>query len=685
MAYAQPTSRKRPSAEMYSAAWHAQAWDEEVNPWQKTVAPPPPPRPSSAAYLRRGAAGGVARGPVAPSIAPPARLLAAAAAANGRNVSNSYNAFGAESQEQEDDVIGEDEGMEEEDVVEVLDAEEEEEGEDEEDAGCEADPDVDAEDSQSFQRVFWTAPATDIDSVHEARNDLEITVEGEELGMEAPPITSFSELTGILPEYVEQALLSNNMHAPLPIQAQALPLALGGQDLIGIAKTGSGKTLGFLLPAIVHLQAQLDAESTVANCPTVLVLAPVRELAVQIVEEAQKLLKGSGQNGQYDLRAVSLYGGGGRIRAQQVEEVRWGCHIVGATPGRLVDLVEAGDIDLSRVSFFVLDEADRMLDCGFGDQVTSIASSVRPDRQTLFFSATWGPEVQKLAAKMCHSQAEPVRITVGQKEDGEGPSSRTDIVQEVLVFAEQDFRARDRRKQQILNKHLRKLLADSTNKVLVFVQGKNLAWELGEQLCKEGFFADSMHGGRSQDIRLEVLGKFRTGELRLLVATDVMGRGIDIPDVTHVVVFDMGDVDDYVHRIGRTARGVSGRGGHALTFFEFDPKWPKIAGELAKVLEQAGQEVPEELQRVVDGVADGTLQSWDRSGANKWGKQSHESSWGKKEEWGKEDKPAGPTPCWDFVNLGTCKYGDECHFSHPAAESTSKRRRVPFQPSTWPQ
>lgn len=239
-----------------------------------------------------------------------------------------------------------------------------------------------------------------------------------------------------------------------------------------------------------------------------------------------------------------------------------------------------------------------------------------------------------MAAKMCHSKTTPVRITVGQKEDGEGPSTRTDIVQEVLVFADQDWKARDRRKQQILNKHLRELLADSENKVLVFVNGKNLAWELGEQLCKEGFAADSMHGGRSQDVRLEVLARFKSGELRLIVATDVMGRGLDIPDVTHVVVFDMGDVDDYVHRIGRTARGISGRGGHSLTFFEFDPRWPNIAGELATVLEQAGQEVPEELRRIVDGVADGTLQTWERNGENKWGKKDQDADqWGKKEKW----------------------------------------------------
>ncbi|CAK0804187.1 unnamed protein product [Prorocentrum cordatum] len=396
------------------------------------------------------------------------------------------------------------------------------------------------------------------------------------------------------------------MESPMPIQQQALPLLLRGFDLVGIAKTGSGKTLAFLLPGVVHIEAQEPLDGAVAS-PIALVLAPVRELAVQIAEEANKLLAKSSASARHPkgLGAVALYGGGARVRWDQLAELQKGwCQIVTATPGRACDFLQSGDLSLGRVTYFVLDEADRMLECGFEEQMGQIAGSIRSDRQTLFFSATWPAVVQKLASRMCHSP--PVRVTVGQKQDGDGPTARGDIVQEIVVLDGMEWEEVDAKKQEIMYSHIRTLLQDPVHKVLVFVNTKNMSWEVAGKLTEEGFSAEFMYGGRSQDVRADIVRKFKEGEIKLLVTTDVMARGLDIPhDISHVVVFDCyGGIEEYVHRIGRTARGPYGRG-HALTFFEYDPKYSGMASELLEVLQQAGQPVPPELQRIADEVASG--------------------------------------------------------------------------------
>jgi len=425
-------------------------------------------------------------------------------------------------------------------------------------------------------------------------------VEGD-AGAECAPIKTFEELD-VLPAYVLQALAEREISAPMPIQAQALPLILGGHDLVGIARTGSGKTLAFLMPAIVHIEAQEPLQRGRAT-PIALVLAPTRELAVQICEEAEKLLGRSKEGRHADgVRAACAYGG--LPKPEQLKALRWGCHVLVATPGRLADLLEQQEVSLSRVTYFVLDEADRMLDYGFQGELDRIAGAVRPDRHMLFFSATWPREVQDLAKALCQGGQQPVRLAVGQGDDGV-VATRADIVQQVEVFDQETWEERDAAKRNFLYAHVRKVLKKKENKALVFVNSKALADEMRDTLWKEGFKADSMHGGRPQQTRLNVLDSFRRGEMRLLVATDVMGRGLDIPDISHVVVFDMGDVEDYVHRIGRTARGLSERGGHSLTLFEYNSRWPEIAGELVGVLKEAAQEVPEGLQAIADEVAAG--------------------------------------------------------------------------------
>jgi len=414
-----------------------------------------------------------------------------------------------------------------------------------------------------------------------------------------PPLENFADLEGVLPDYAFASLANMGIENPMPIQAQALPLALAGMDLVGIAKTGSGKTLAYLLPALPHIEAQepLNKQPT----PIALVLAPTRELAVQISDEAKKVLQTSRTSSAHPggLGAAVFYGGGSGSKGWQVAEVKRCGHIVAATPGRLIDVMDSGEVSLQRVTYFVLDEADRMLEEGFGDQVGKIARAIRSDRQTLFFSATWPADVQDLARHMCSSD-EPARVMVGQRSDGDGPASREDILQEVVVFNQSTWEERDAAKQELLYAHLREVLVEDAHKMLVFVSRKSLADELAKRLWGEGFQTNTMHGGKSQDSRLATLEEFRTGQIKLLVCTDVMGRGLDIPGISHVVIYDMGEIDDYVHRIGRTARGPYGEG-HALTLFEHNSKYPEITRQLAEVLEQSGQEVPEDLQALALG------------------------------------------------------------------------------------
>jgi len=328
-----------------------------------------------------------------------------------------------------------------------------------------------------------------------------------------------------------------------------------------------------------------------------------------------------------------VYGGGDKWK--QEKSLRWGAHIVAATPGRLSDFVNSGVLSLARVTYFVLDEADRMLDMGFHDDVAGIAGHMKGDRQMLFFSATWGVHVQKLAQGLCRAGSKPVRISCGQsgtRGDEEGsakPMAREGISQQVIVVdhkGEKHWEQQETEKNHILDKHLQDVLnASEEHKVLVFVSQKVLADKVSKRFQSLGYKADAMHGGRAQEYRLWVLDQFRKGELRVLVCTDVLGRGIDIPSVSHVVIHEMGEIEDYVHRIGRTARGKYGKG-HALIFFEYWEGYPHLASDLIGVLEASKQNVPQELRKIADEVTQGKRSV--RIEAPK-----HGSSWKKTGSW----------------------------------------------------
>eukprot|EP00408_Alexandrium_pacificum_P020057 CAMPEP_0171209804 /NCGR_PEP_ID=MMETSP0790-20130122/28781_1 /TAXON_ID=2925 /ORGANISM="Alexandrium catenella, Strain OF101" /LENGTH=566 /DNA_ID=CAMNT_0011675419 /DNA_START=1 /DNA_END=1697 /DNA_ORIENTATION=+ len=442
------------------------------------------------------------------------------------------------------------------------------------------------------------------------REQLSVRIEDDPCGDCPAPVSTFEELSA-LPGFVLSNLRSNGMTRPMPIQAQALPLVLAGRDVIGLAQTGSGKTLAFLLPVPVRIPAQRAVQHEGVPAPSVLILAPTRELAVQISDEAEKVLASQEAGG---IRTACVYGGGDKWKQQR--RLQWGVDVVAATPGRLLDFVQSKALSLERVSYFVLDEADRMLDLGFQDDVNELARLMRKDRQVLFFSATWNADVQKLAQGLCRSGSKPVRISYGQgggdaTEQDARHQAREGIVQQVVVVDEDggdreaQWERQDKKKRAFLEKHLREVLeASPEHKVLVFVSMKQFADEVSAQLQKAGFSADAMHGGRSQEYRLWVLDQFRRGDLRLLVCTDVLGRGIDIPSVSHVVIYEMGEIQDYIHRIGRTARGRHGKG-HALVFFEYWEGAPNGAAELIDVLAASKQTVPADLRRIADEVVSG--------------------------------------------------------------------------------
>lgn len=353
-----------------------------------------------------------------------------------------------------------------------------------------------------------------------------------------------------------------------PIQEKAIPLALEGRDLIAVAQTGTGKTAAYLLPVLSRL-ADGDFPSDAVNC---IVMAPTRELAMQI----DRQLEGFG----YFLRVSSLaiYGGtDGATFARQQKSLLTGADVVIATPGRLIAHLQMGKVDLSKVSFFILDEADRMLDMGFYDDIMQVVKHLPEDRQTLMFSATMPPKIQQLARSILRNPAE-VKLAVARPADG--------IHQRVALCYEPA--------KLPLLRHAFKTI--EAKRVIVFASSKLKVKELARELRRASYKIGEMHSDLEQSRRDEVMHDFKSGRIDILVATDIVARGIDIDDITLVVNYDVPhDAEDYVHRIGRTAR--AGAGGEALTFVsERDSRrWAEIERFLGKPVERLS--IPEEIGR----------------------------------------------------------------------------------------
>ncbi|KAK8710242.1 hypothetical protein V6N13_145576 [Hibiscus sabdariffa] len=393
------------------------------------------------------------------------------------------------------------------------------------------------------------------------RRQHEITVTGDEVPL---PFSSF-EATGF-PSEILREVYSAGFSAPTPIQAQSWPIALQGRDIVAIAKTGSGKTLGYLIPGFMHLKR---CHKDPRMGPTVLVLSPTRELATQIQDEAIKFGKSS------RISSTCLYGGA--PKGPQLRDIERGVDIVVATPGRLNDILDMRRISLHQVSYLVLDEADRMLDMGFEPQIRKIVKEVPTRRQTLMYTATWPKEVRKIAADLL---VNPIQVNIGNIDELVANKSITQYV-EVLPPME-----KHRRLEQILRSQ------EPGSKIIVFCSTKKMCDQLARNLSRH-FGAAAIHGDKSQADRDYVLNQFRTGRSPVLVATDVAARGLDIKDIKVVINYDFPTgVEDYVHRIGRTGR--AGATGLAYTFFADQDS--KHASDLIKVLEGANQRVPAELR-----------------------------------------------------------------------------------------
>jgi ATP-dependent RNA helicase RhlE len=353
---------------------------------------------------------------------------------------------------------------------------------------------------------------------------------------------SFQQLNLIEP--ILKALNTEGYTTPTPIQQQAIPYVLGRRDLLGVAQTGTGKTAAFAIP-IIQLLVQdknIIPGKRVIRC---LILTPTRELAIQIGESFEAY----GRN--TNLRYKVIFGGVNQHG--QVEAIRSGVDVLIATPGRLLDLMNQKHVHLNDINFFVLDEADRMLDMGFVHDVKKVISRLPRRRQSLFFSATMPPEIVALADTILVS---PARVEVTP------PSSTVDLINQSVYFV--DKGNKKKLLMDILNDH-------EIERALVFTRTKHGADKVAKELTRAGIQAQAIHGNKSQNARQNALNNFKSKATRVLVATDIAARGIDIDDLTHVVNFELPNIpESYVHRIGRTGR--AGASGHAIAFCDAEEK-----------------------------------------------------------------------------------------------------------------
>ncbi|KAL7377879.1 hypothetical protein ABVT39_005646 [Epinephelus coioides] len=397
--------------------------------------------------------------------------------------------------------------------------------------------------------------------VLELRHKLNLRVSG---AAPPKPCTSFAHFN--FDEQLMHQIRKSEYTQPTPIQCQGVPIALSGRDMIGIAKTGSGKTAAFIWPMLVHIMDQKELEA--GEGPIAVIVCPTRELCQQIHAECKRFGKA------YSLRSVAVYGGGSMW--EQAKALQEGAEIVVCTPGRLIDHVKKKATSLQRVTYLVFDEADRMFDMGFEYQVRSIASHVRPDRQTLLFSATFRKKIERLARDIL---VDPIRVVQG--DIGEANEDITQVV-EMLPSPTDKWGWLTRRLVEFT----------SSGSVLIFVTKKANCEELATNLTQEGYSLGLLHGDMDQSERNKVISDFKKKNLPVLVATDVAARGLDIPSIRTVVNYDVArDIDTHTHRIGRTGR--AGEKGVAYTLLT--SKDTTFAGDLVRNLEGANQAVSKEL------------------------------------------------------------------------------------------
>ncbi|KAJ0121386.1 hypothetical protein J7T55_008550 [Diaporthe amygdali] len=424
-----------------------------------------------------------------------------------------------------------------------------------------------------IRKNFWFEPS-ELSQMTEAEVlELRLDLDGIKVsGKDVPkPVQKWSHCG--LTQAMSNAIRDLGYEKPTPIQMQALPVIMSGRDVIGVAKTGSGKTMAFLLPMFRHIK---DQDPVRDDGPIGLILTPTRELATQIFRDCKPFLSA------LNLRAVCAYGG--PPIKDQIAQLKAGAEIIVATTGRFIDLLAANQgrvVNLKRTTFIVLDEADRMFDMGFEPQVMKIFANVRPDRQTVLFSATMPRIIDALVKKVLKS---PVEITVGGKS-----VVAPEITQIVEVREEKDKFLR-------LLELLGNLYADDDDvRALIFVERQEKADDLLRELLRKGYGCMSLHGGKDQVDRDSTISDFKSGVCPVLVATSVAARGLDVKQLKLVVNYDAPNhLEDYVHRAGRTGR--AGNTGTAVTFITEEQE--NCAPGIAKALEQSGQPVPERLEQM---------------------------------------------------------------------------------------
>ena len=394
------------------------------------------------------------------------------------------------------------------------------------------------------------------------------------------PLKRFSDIAEDLPGWLNEGIVSSGFKAPTAVQSVAIPLLLEERDVVGIAPTGSGKTVAFAVPALSSVQ--IDQRGHPGQCePTVLVLCPTRELCQQTHQVFRTL--GGG-------KAFSAAAFGGADRERQADHLRRGADVLVATPGRLCDFLDDNIVTLKCLSFLVLDEADRMLEMGFAPQLARIMDCVDPKkkRRTMMWSATWSPTVEKLAHNFMSTDRIMVSVDAQQR-------ANRDITQNVYALSDEKDRLR-----RIVQLYEDKVIAEN-DKLIVFANHKETVDNLAEALAKElrmhWSAVQPLHGGMKQPKRDAVIRNFREGRIRILVATDVAARGLDVKDVDHVINYDLpNDTDSFVHRVGRTGR--AGRKGHAHTFFVQGVN-PGTTVDIAEALHRDGVKLSTEVLSAV--------------------------------------------------------------------------------------
>jgi len=402
-------------------------------------------------------------------------------------------------------------------------------------------------------------------------------------------MTSFDGLG--LAEPLQRALKSENYTKPTPIQAEAIPLLIEGRDLLGIAQTGTGKTAAFALPLLHRLAATRPAR--VPRSPRALILAPTRELARQIDERARAYGRA------LSIRTAVIFGGVGQ--GLQVKALREGVDILIATPGRLIDLLNQNHVRLDKVEILVLDEADRMLDMGFIRDVRKIVAKCPKERQTLLFSATMPRDIAKLAGDILHN---PARVEVTPE------TIAVDRIEQGVYFVPAQ------QKRTLLTQ----LLKDSAmDRVLVFTRTKHGADKVCRYLSQAGESVEALHGNKAQNARVRALDAFKSGRARILVATDIAARGIDVQNISHVINYEMpNEPESYVHRIGRTAR--AGKGGAALSFCDGSER--AYLRSIERLIRREIEVLAHDLPKVEPEAEQAPANGHSRNGAPKRGRPS---------------------------------------------------------------